>query len=287
MDNKIQDNNIVDVKNVVFTYGEAEEPALKGISLKIKRNSWTAIIGHNGSGKSTFARILNGLLIPDNDNEAEIVIDGVKLTDDTVWEVRNKIGIVFQNPDNQFVGATVGDDIAFGMENRGIPREEMIKTVEEVVREVRMEDFIKSEPARLSGGQKQRVAIAGILAIKPKIIILDESTSMLDPEGKAEVLELIKRVKDENDLTVISITHDIEEASNADEIIILNDGEIVKEGAPKEIFQEVELIEKLGLAVPFVNQLITNLRQLGLEIPTNITNESELTEYLWNLNSQM
>ncbi len=279
--------NIIEVKNVTFTYHEADHPALTDLSFTIKEGSWTAIIGHNGSGKSTLARILNGLLVPDNDDEASVIVNGVRLTDDTVWTVRNDIGIVFQNPDNQFVGATVADDVAFGMENRGVSREEMLETVARVVKQVRMDEFIKSEPARLSGGQKQRVAIAGILAIKPKVIILDESTSMLDPEGKAEVLNLIKQVKDENDLTVISITHDIEEASGADNIIVLNDGQIVQEGTPKEIFQESELLEKLGLAVPFVNQLISKLKSEGIEVPASITNESELTEYLWNLNSNM
>lgn len=279
--------NIIEVKNVTFTYHEADHPALTDLSFAIKEGSWTAIIGHNGSGKSTLARILNGLLVPDNDDEASVIVNGVRLTDDTVWTVRNDIGIVFQNPDNQFVGATVADDVAFGMENRGVSREEMLETVARVVKQVRMDEFIKSEPARLSGGQKQRVAIAGILAIKPKVIILDESTSMLDPEGKAEVLNLIKQVKDENDLTVISITHDIEEASGADNIIVLNDGQIVQEGTPKEIFQESELLEKLGLAIPFVNQLISKLKSEGIEVPASITNESELTEYLWNLNSNM
>lgn len=279
-------DNIIEVKHVTFTYNEADRPALKDILLNVKRGSWTAIIGHNGSGKSTLARLLNGLLVPDND-EAQIIVDGVELTDDTVWQIRNDIGIVFQNPDNQFVGATVEDDVAFGMENRGVAREEMQTIVERVVKDVRMIEFIKSEPARLSGGQKQRVAIAGIIAIKPKVIILDESTSMLDPEGKQEVLELIRRVKDDNNLTVLSITHDIEEASEADDIIVLNDGEIVESGTPAEIFSKVELIQELGLEVPFINQLISQLKQNGVAIPANVTNESELTDYLWTLNSNM
>ena len=279
-------DNIIEVKHVTFTYNEADRPALKDISLNVKRGSWTAIIGHNGSGKSTLARLLNGLLVPDND-EAQIIVDGVELTDDTVWQIRNDIGIVFQNPDNQFVGATVEDDVAFGMENRGVAREEMQTIVERVVKDVRMIEFIKSEPARLSGGQKQRVAIAGIIAIKTKVIILDESTSMLDPEGKQEVLELIRRVKDDNNLTVLSITHDIEEASEADDIIVLNDGEIVESGTPAEIFSKVELIQELGLEVPFINQLISQLKQNGVAIPANVTNESELTDYLWTLNSNM
>lgn len=281
-----QKDNIIEVQNVTFTYNEAERPALHDVSLSVQRGSWTAIIGHNGSGKSTLARLLNGLLVPD-DEKSKIYIDGIELTDDTVWQIRNDIGIVFQNPDNQFVGATVEDDVAFGMENRGVSRAEMQEVVQRVVADVRMTDFIKSEPARLSGGQKQRVAIAGIIAIKPKIIILDESTSMLDPEGKKDVLDLIRRVKEQNDLTVVSITHDIEEASEADDIIILNDGEIVQTGTPKEIFQQVDLIERMGLEVPFINQLIAQLRANGIDVPLAVTNESELTDYLWKLNSNM
>lgn len=281
-----QKDNIIEVQNVTFTYNEAERPALHDVSLSVQRGSWTAIIGHNGSGKSTLARLLNGLLVPD-DEKSKIYIDGIELTDDTVWQIRNDIGIVFQNPDNQFVGATVEDDVAFGMENRGVSRAEMQEVVQRVVADVRMTDFIKCEPARLSGGQKQRVAIAGIIAIKPKIIILDESTSMLDPEGKKDVLDLIRRVKEQNDLTVVSITHDIEEASEADDIIILNDGEIVQTGTPKEIFQQVELIERMGLEVPFINQLIAQLRANGIDVPLAVTNESELTDYLWKLNSNM
>lgn len=281
-----QKDNIIEVQNVTFTYNEAERPALHDVSLSVQRGSWTAIIGHNGSGKSTLARLLNGLLVPD-DEKSKIYIEGIELTDDTVWQIRNDIGIVFQNPDNQFVGATVEDDVAFGMENRGVSRAEMQEVVQRVVADVRMTDFIKCEPARLSGGQKQRVAIAGIIAIKPKIIILDESTSMLDPEGKKDVLDLIRRVKEQNDLTVVSITHDIEEASEADDIIILNDGEIVQTGTPKEIFQQVELIERMGLEVPFINQLIAQLRANGIDVPLAVTNESELTDYLWKLNSNM
>lgn len=280
-------DNIVTVRNVTFTYNDAPKPALKNINLDIKRGSWTAIIGHNGSGKSTLARLLNGLLVPDNDNEAEIIINDIKLTDDTVWQVRNNLGIVFQNPDNQFVGATVADDVAFGLENRDVPRDEMLKIVDQVLQEVNMEKYYNSEPVRLSGGQKQRVAIAGIVAIKPAIIVLDESTSMLDPEGKKEVLDLLKKVKAENNLTVISITHDIEEAKDADDIVILNDGEIIQTGTPKEIFQNADKLESLGLELPFVNQLILKLRNDGIEIPANITNESELKDYLWKLNSTM
>lgn len=280
-------DNIIEVRNVTFTYTEAKTPALSDVSLNIKRGSWTAIIGHNGSGKSTLARLLNGLLVPDNDQEASITVDGIKLSDDTVWDVRNRLGIVFQNPDNQFVGATVADDIAFGLENRNVPRLEMLKIVDRVIKQVGMEEFYHAEPARLSGGQKQRVAIAGIVALKPKVIILDESTSMLDPEGKKEVLELIRQVKAENDLTVISITHDIEEASSADDIIILNDGKIIKDGSPKEIFQDSAMLVDLGLAVPFANQLLLQLRSEGLLIPQQITNESELNDYLWTLNSKM
>ena len=174
-------DSIIKIKNVSFTYPESETPAIDNISLDIKRGSWTSIIGHNGSGKSTIIRLINGLLVPDEKGKPEIEVDGLKLNDDTVWEVRNKVGIVFQNPDNQFVGATVADDVAFGLENRGVSHSEMVKIVPEAIKAVGMSEYTNAEPANLSGGQKQRVAIAGILAIKPKIIVLDEATSMLDP----------------------------------------------------------------------------------------------------------
>ncbi len=211
-------DKIINFDHVTFSYPDTESPAVKDLSFSIEKGSWTALIGHNGSGKSTVSKLINGLLAPDDLEKSTITVDGVKLAADTVWDIREKVGIVFQNPDNQFVGATVSDDVAFGLENRAVPREEMVKIVAQAVADVGMADYAGAEPSSLSGGQKQRVAIAGILAVKPKVMILDESTSMLDPEGKQQILDLVRRVKEENDLTVISITHDLDEAALADQV---------------------------------------------------------------------
>jgi len=202
-------NEIIELRNVTFSYSEEDaRPALNNVSLTIQQGEWIAIIGPNGSGKSTLAKTINGLI---EANSGEVIIEGVALNAETVWDVRKKIGMVFQNPDNQFVGSTVQDDVAFGLENVGIPREEMVKRVADAVAAVNMANFMDKEPARLSGGQKQRVAIAGIVALSPDIIILDEATTMLDPEGRHEVIETIQEIKEKENLTVISITHDIDE----------------------------------------------------------------------------
>ncbi|MDF7672642.1 energy-coupling factor ABC transporter ATP-binding protein [Lactobacillus sp. ESL0701] len=277
-------DSIIKIKNVAFTYQDTKKPAIDHISFEIKRGTWTSIIGHNGSGKSTIIRLINGLLVPDNPDEASIEVDGEKLTDDSVWDIRNKVGIVFQNPDNQFVGATVADDVAFGLENRGVPREKMLKIVPEAINAVGMTDYTDSEPASLSGGQKQRVAIAGIIAIKPQIIILDEATSMLDPEGRNKILQIVHRMKQEYDLTVISITHDIDEASLADQVIVMNDGKLIEQGTSSEIFSQTELLKKLGLDVPFFEQIKDELLEQGINIPDTVNSEKELINFLCQLN---
>lgn len=279
--------NIVTFKNVSFTYREAKKPAVNNISFSIKKGSWTSIVGHNGSGKSTISRLINGLLIPDDNPETEIVVDGIKLSDDTVWDIRNNVGIVFQNPDNQFVGATVADDVAFGLENRGIQRDKMIEIVDTVLKEVNMSDYKNSEPSNLSGGQKQRVAIAGILAIEPKIIILDEATSMLDPQGKEHIIELVKRMKQKNDLTVISITHDINEAANSDQVLVINDGNLVTSGSPNEVFIQTKMINEVGLEEPFIFKLQEKLKAVGIDLPPNLDTEEKLVDALCRLNSKM
>lgn len=278
-------DSIIKIKNVTFTYQDTKQPAIDHISFEIKRGTWTSIIGHNGSGKSTIIRLINGLLVPDNSDEASIEVDGEKLTDDSVWDIRNKVGIVFQNPDNQFVGATVADDVAFGLENRGVPREKMLKIVPKAINAVGMTDYTDSEPASLSGGQKQRVAIAGIIAIKPKIIILDEATSMLDPEGRNKILQIVRQMKQEYDLTVISITHDIDEASLADQVIVMNDGKLVEQGTSSEIFSQTKLLKKLGLDVPFFEQIKDELLEQGINIPSTVNSEKELINFLCQLNS--
>lgn len=280
-------DSIIKIKNVSFTYPESETPAIDNISLDIKRGSWTSIIGHNGSGKSTIIRLINGLLVPDEKGKPEIEVDGLKLNDDTVWEVRNKVGIVFQNPDNQFVGATVADDVAFGLENRGASHSEMVKIVPEAIKAVGMSEYTNAEPANLSGGQKQRVAIAGILAIKPKIIVLDEATSMLDPEGRDQILSIVQAMKNKYDLTVISITHDIDEANMADQVLVMNNGKLITKGSTKDVFSQVDLLKKLGLDVPFYEQVKAKLLADSVKIPASIDSEKELINYLCQLNSNM
>ncbi len=280
-------DSIIKIKNVSFTYPESETPAIDNISLDIKRGSWTSIIGHNGSGKSTIIRLINGLLVPDEKGKPEIEVDGLKLNDDTVWEVRNKVGIVFQNPDNQFVGATVADDVAFGLENRGVSHSEMVKIVPEAIKAVGMSEYTNAEPANLSGGQKQRVAIAGILAIKPKIIVLDEATSMLDPEGRDQILSIVQAMKNKYDLTVISITHDIDEANMADQVLVMNDGKLITKGSTKDVFSQVDLLKKLGLDVPFYEQVKAKLLADSVKIPASVDSEKELINYLCQLNSNM
>ena len=280
-------DNIIKIKNVSFFYPESDAPAIDNISFNVKRGSWTSIIGHNGSGKSTIIRLINGLLVPDESGDPLIEVDGIKLTDDTVWEVRNRVGIVFQNPDNQFVGATVADDVAFGLENRGIPHSEMVKIVPEAIKAVGMSEYANSEPANLSGGQKQRVAIAGILAIKPKIIVLDEATSMLDPEGRNQILSIVQDMKDKYDLTVISITHDIDEANMADQVLVMNDGKLITQGSTKTVFSQVSLLKSIGLDVPFFEQIKEKLQQDAIKLPDNLDSEKELINYLCQLNSKM
>ncbi|BDR60879.1 energy-coupling factor transporter ATPase [Lactobacillus xylocopicola] len=278
-------DQIIKIRNVSFTYPEAKTPAIDNLSFDIEHGSWTSIIGHNGSGKSTIIRLLNGLLVPDETSKAKIEIDGTVLNDDTVWNIRDKIGVVFQNPDNQFVGATVADDVAFGLENRGVPRSEMVKLVPAAIAAVGMTDYTNAEPASLSGGQKQRVAIAGILAIRPQIIVLDEATAMLDPEGRDQILGIVREMKEEYDLTVISITHDIDEANLADQVLVMNDGQLITQGRTTEIFTQTKLLKELGLDVPFFTQVKAALVTAGVPIPPIVNSEKELIKFLCQLNS--
>lgn len=279
-------SNAIEFKDVTFTYPESKAPVLKKINFKVKKGSWTALIGHNGSGKSTISKLINGLLLPDKDSGSVITVSGMNLNSENVWDIREKVGIVFQNPDNQFVGATVGDDVAFGLENRGVTRDQMVQTVKKVLSDVGMLDYIDAEPANLSGGQKQRVAIAGILAVEPEIIILDESTSMLDPSGRDQILKIIKRLMSEKKLTILSITHDIDEADMADNVIVLNDGKILAQASPTEIFSQTEMARQIGLDIPFVDKLIYKLNQLGITIPKDVQTKDELKQYLCQLNSK-
>ena len=279
-------DNIIKIKNISFTYPESDSPAIDQLSFEIPRGSWTSIIGHNGSGKSTIVRLINGLLVPNENEDSFIEVDGTKLTDDSVWDIRNKVGVVFQNPDNQFVGATVADDVAFGLENRGVPRSEMVKLVPEAIKAVGMTDYTHTEPANLSGGQKQRVAIAGIIAIRPKVIILDEATSMLDPEGRDRILKTVHQMQDDYNLTVIAITHDIDEACLADNVIVMDDGHLITQGTPKDVFAQAKLLKEIGLDIPFYMQVKQALLEDEFPIPEQVNSEKELIKYLCQLNSK-
>ena len=272
--------SIIDVKNLSFRYKESQEYYdVKGITFHVKRGEWLSIVGHNGSGKSTTVRLIDGLLEAES---GEIVIDGQRLTEENIWNIRRQIGMVFQNPDNQFVGATVEDDVAFGLENQGLSRQEMQKRVEEALDLVGMLDFKKREPARLSGGQKQRVAIAGVVALRPAILILDEATSMLDPEGRRELIETVKGIRKDYDMTVISITHDLEEVAMSDRVLVMKKGEIESTSSPRELFSRNDL-DQIGLDDPFANQLKHSLSQNGYDLPENYLTESELEDKLWEL----
>ena len=272
--------SIIDVKNLSFRYKESQEyHDVKDITFHVKRGEWLSIVGHNCSGKSTTVRLIDGLLEAES---GEIVIDGQRLTEENVWNIRRQIGMVFQNPDNQFVGATVEDDVAFGLENQGLSRQEMKKRVEEALDLAGMLDFKKREPARLSGGQKQRVAIAGVVALRPAILILDEATSMLDPEGRRELIETVKEIRKDYDMTVISITHDLEEVAMSDRVLVLKKGEIESTSSPRELFSRNDL-DQIGLDDPFSNQLKHSLSQNGYDLPENYLTESELEDKLWEL----
>ena len=272
--------SIIDVKNLSFRYKESQEYYdVKDITFHVKRGEWLSIVGHNGSGKSTTVRLIDGLLEAES---GEIVIDGQRLTEENVWNIRRQIGMVFQNPDNQFVGATVEDDVAFGLENQGLSRQEMKKRVEEALDLIGMLNFKKREPARLSGGQKQRVAIAGVVALRPAILILDEATSMLDPEGRRELIETVKGIRKDYDMTVISITHDLEEVAMSDRVLVMKKGEIESTSSPRELFSRNDL-DQIGLDDPFANQLKHSLSQNGYDLPENYLTESELEDKLWEL----
>ena len=272
--------NIIEVKNLSYRYDhKSEDYILKDVSFHVKQGEWLSIVGHNGSGKSTTVRLIDGLLEAES---GDIIISGDKLTADNVWEKRRQIGMVFQNPDNQFVGATVEDDVAFGLENQGMNYPMMVKRVHEALELVGMQNFKEREPARLSGGQKQRVAIAGVVALQPDIIILDEATSMLDPEGRLELIRTVKKIKDKNHLTVISITHDLDEISLSDRVLVMKNGQVESTATPRELFSRPDL-EDLGLDQPFVNQVKAAMIQTGLTLPETYLTEKELQEQLWEL----
>ena len=277
-------DNIIEVKNVTYRYDEdskIQEAALDGVSLEVERGSFVAVIGHNGSGKSTLAKHLNALFLP---SEGTVIVDGIDThNEEAVWQIRRTAGMVFQNPDNQMVATVVEEDVAFGLENIGVPSPEIRKRVDEALETVGMTKYAKSSPYHLSGGQKQRISIAGVLAMQPKVIIFDEVTAMLDPVGRAGIIETAKKLNKELGITIINITHYMEESIDADMIYVMNDGKCVAHGKPRELFQRVEFLTELGLTVPIATQLAYSLNKAGVDIPCNLLTIDELAEALCRL----
>lgn len=264
----------IEIEHLSFSYDE-QIKALDDVSFSIEEGSYTVIVGHNGSGKSTIAKLMIGLM------EAQsgiIRVDGTVLKEESVYDIRDKIGIVFQNPDNQFIGATVADDIAFGLENHQVPHDQMQAIIDEFAARVNMSKYLDSEPTKLSGGQKQRVAIAGVLAMRPQILIFDESTSMLDPQGKAEINALVKRIHEETGITIISITHDIEEMVSSDHVIVMKAGKVVMDGTPAEVLNNEEELIKMQLDIPFSLKFVNEMKRQGIVLKREIQMEKVVDE---------
>ena len=264
----------IEIEHLSFSYDE-QIKALDDVSFSIEEGSYTVIVGHNGSGKSTIAKLMIGLM------EAQsgiIRVDGTVLKEESVYDIRDKIGIVFQNPDNQFIGATVADDIAFGLENHQVPHDQMQAIIDEFAARVNMSKYLNSEPTKLSGGQKQRVAIAGVLAMRPQILIFDESTSMLDPQGKAEINALVKRIHEETGITIISITHDIEEMVSSDHVIVMKEGKVVMDGTPAEVLNNEEELIKMQLDIPFSLKFVNEMKKQGIVLKREIQMEKVVDE---------
>ena len=272
---------IIEVKHLSFGYDE-DILTIDDISFQIQKGSYTTILGHNGSGKSTIAKLLMGLL---EKKSGDIIVGGIPLSEETLSQVRNQMGIVFQNPDNQFIGSTVRDDIAFGLENNCVDPALMDDIINEYAKKVNMYEFLDHEPTKLSGGQKQRVAIAGILAMSPSIIILDEATSMLDPREKNEINALVHQLNKDKNMTILSITHDIEEAALSDYVILLSDGHVVDEGKPEDVLMKKDEIERLSLDIPFAYKVSEGLQKLGISI-TNQIDREKLVKELCQLHSK-
>ena len=271
----------VQVDAVTYVYEEGADKVLKDISLSVEPGEFLAVLGHNGSGKSTLAKLLNGLYLP---TEGKVVVLGMDTADDEeTWNIRQKAGMIFQNPDNQIVATVVREDVAFGLENMGVPHDEMVKRIDEALETVRMADRASSAPHMLSGGQKQRVAIAGVLAMQPAIIIADESTAMLDPQGRQEVLEVMHRLNKEKGITVIWITHYMEEAALADRILVISDGVIALQGTPREVFSKVDRMRELHLDVPHMAALADSLRRDGMPLPEGVLTIEEMTQEVCKL----
>lgn len=278
-------DKMIECKNVVFKYSTGDEGsekiAIDRLNLEVNKGEFLVILGHNGSGKSTVAKHMNALLTP---TEGIVTVNGLDTSDDNnIWDIRSSAGMVFQNPDNQLVATIVEEDVAFGPENLGIPSEEIRKRVDEALAKVGMSEYKKHAPHLLSGGQKQRVAIAGILAMKPKCIIFDEPTAMLDPSGRKEVINNIKELNKKHGITVILITHYMDEAAEADRVVVMDKGKVIIEGVPRDVFSHVEAMKKIGLDVPQVTELCYELRKAGIDIDTKILNVNEMVNALCQL----
>ncbi|NMA86288.1 MAG: energy-coupling factor transporter ATPase [Tissierellia bacterium] len=273
---------MIEIKNVSYEYKSFSDEkihlAIKDINIDVNKGEHLVILGHNGSGKSTLAKMMNGLLLP---SSGDVYVNGMNTKDEEhTWDIREMAGMVFQNPDNQIVATIVEEDVAFGPENQGVPPLEIRERVDEALRIVEMTDYNDHAPHLLSGGQKQRIAIAGILAMRPECIILDEPTAMLDPIGRREIINTIKKLNKEENKTVIHITHYMDEAVEADRILVMEEGEIVMEGTPREIFSQVEKVKELGLDVPQVTELAFELNKEGFKVPVNILTVEELVDAL-------
>ncbi len=276
--------SLIELKNVSYSYDKVN-PAVKSLSLSVNEGEYIAIIGHNGSGKSTLAKIMNALITTD---KGFVFVDGLDAKDkNNVFEIRKRVGVVFQNPDNQLVASIVEDDVAFGPENLGVPREEIGERIDFALSSVGMQEFRHRSPARLSGGQKQRIAIAGVLALKPKVLVLDESTAMLDPKGRKEVLAVAKKLNEEQKTTIVSITHYMDEVVDADRVIVMSGGQIVLEGAPQEIFKQKDLLKVYGLELPLASEIAERLRARGVKLPQGILTEDELRRALCELKQKI
>ena len=269
------------MEDVSYRYEPDARPAVSHVTLEVERGSFVAVLGHNGSGKSTLAKLVNALFLP---TEGRVLVCGMDtLTEEKVWNIRRHAGMVFQNPDNQIVANVVREDVAFGLENLGVPQDEMVRRVEAALSAVRMSEFAETAPHMLSGGQKQRVAIAGALAMEPELIIMDEATAMLDPSGRAEVLATVRKLNREKGMTVVWITHFMEEAAVADRLVVMNDGSVAMEGTPRQVFSRVEEIKALGLDVPPMAELAQTLRERGLPLPEGILTVSDMVKELKNV----
>lgn len=271
----------IEIKNLTFSY-DGTNNVLKDVSLDIHKGDYISIIGHNGSGKSTLAKLIVGLMKAD---AGDIIIEDEALTEENVYDMREKLAIVFQNPDNQFIGSTVRDDIAFGLENRRVDPSEMNDIIENYAKRVRMEDYLNHEPTKLSGGQKQRVAIAGVLSMHPSVLILDEATSMLDPKGRKEVNELVHELHETQKMTILSITHDIEEVTLSDYVVVMNQGEVFMEGKPEDILVNIDALQEIGLDIPFDVKFYLKMKEKGIDLETPF-NEEGMVETLWQLSSK-